>query len=150
MVFGVVCFDDSLRDLRCHDPVKLEPSYRSLFERMDMYMRLEFPLRRAKLVFDDVDHGTNAARAASITNFFNRSAVGRGYDTIIRTPFFAVSQAQNIGLQLADLATTICGMRFQGRAEVRPFFRLLRSAVYEYTLGGRKFNSLKVFKAAGA
>lgn len=112
-VFGVVCFDQSLRDLRCHDPIRLEPSYRALFERIDMFMRAKFSARRAKLVFDDVDHGTNAERAASITNFFNRTNVGRGYDTIIRTPFFAVSQAQNIGLQLADVVTTICGTRFR-------------------------------------
>lgn len=61
VVFGVVCFEDQLRDLQCRDPVKLEPSYRALIERIDAYMRDRFPKRRAKLVFDDVDHGMNSA-----------------------------------------------------------------------------------------
>ncbi len=147
VVFGVVCFDHRFRSFRCDDPHRLDVTYRSLFERIDGYMRNEFPKRRAKLVFDDVDYQSNKARAESITNFFNRTTVGRGYDTIIRTPFFAVSQSHNIGLQLADLVTTICGMRFQGHREVRPLFRLLKEGlIYRFSLGSMRVSTLRVIK----
>ena len=149
VTFGVVCFDARLRSFRCDDPHRLDVTYRALFERIDGYMRNELPSRRAKLVFDDVDYGTNKARAESITNFLNRTNVGRGYDTIIRTPFFAVSQAQNVGLQLADIVTTIYGIRFQGRREIRPFFDELRKSLYRFTLGTVPVNTLRVIKGAG-
>jgi hypothetical protein len=147
VVIGVVCFDTRLRTFKCDDPDRLDVTYRALFERLDNYMVREFPNRRAKLVFDDVDYGTNANRARAITNFFNRSMVGRGYDTIIRTPFFAVSQAENVGLQLADIVTTICGMRFQGRREVHPIWTIVKqSLLYRYALGNAMHTTLKVFQ----
>jgi hypothetical protein len=144
--FGVICFDPRFRSFRCDDPHRLDVTFRALFERIDGYMRNEFPARRAKLVFDDVDYGTNRTRAEGITNFFNRTSIGRGYDTIIRTPFFAVSQAQNIGLQLADVVTSIYGMRFQGRREVDPFFRELKKSLYRFQVGSRTVNTMRVFK----
>lgn len=143
---GVVCFDPTLHTFKCSDPHRLDITYRIIFERIDAYMQREFPQRRAKLVFDDVDYGTNKTRAESITNFFNRTAVGRGYDSIIRTPFFSVSQAQNIGLQLADLVTTVYGIRFQGVREIQPLFLILKKTLYSYRLGARRFTTLKVFK----
>ena len=76
--------------------------------------------------------------------------MGRGYDTIIRTPFFAVSQAQNIGLQLADVITTVYGMRFQGRREAIPFFRELRKTIYRFKVGMQTVSSLRVIKDLGA
>ncbi len=148
VTFGVVCFDARFRSFRCDDPHRLDVTYRALFERIDGYMRNELPSRRAKLVFDDVDYGTNKARAESITNFFNRTNVGRGYDTIIRTPFFAVSQSQNVGLQLADVVTTIYGIRFQGRREISPLFNELRKSLYRFTLGTVSVSTLRVFKDA--
>lgn len=150
VTFGVVCFDARFRSFRCDDPHRLDVTYQALFERIDGYMRNELPSRRAKLVFDDVDYGTNKARAESITNFFNRTAVGRGYDTIIRTPFFAVSQSQNVGLQLADIVTTIYGMRFQGRREIGPFFAELRKSLYRFTLGTVPVSTLRVIKDPAA
>ncbi|MFQ5491157.1 MAG: DUF3800 domain-containing protein [Phycisphaerae bacterium] len=145
---GVVAFDVTLRTFKCNDPYRLELTYRSLFERIDGYMRSQFPNRRAKLVFDDVDYGTNLARAESIANFFNRTAAGRGYDTIIRTPFFSVSQAQNVGLQLADIVTTVVGMRFQGHPHAVSYWRELKKTIFRYRLGARQISTLKVFKAS--
>lgn len=66
---------------------------------------------------------------------------------MIRTPFFAVSQAQNVGLQLADVVTTVCGMRFAGQREIDPLFRLLGKCLSRYRLGTRRFTSLVIFSA---
>lgn len=146
VTFGVVCFRAEFRTFRCADPLILDLPYRALFERIDGYMKNEYPDRRAKIVFDDVDYASNAARATSITNFFNRTAIGRGYDQIIRTPFFSVSQAQNVGLELADLVTTVYGMRFQGERRIKPMFRELKRTIYRYRLGKRMVSSLRRIK----
>lgn len=143
---GVVCFNTELRTFKCDDPDRLGVTYRAIFERLDGYMTNAFPCRRAKLIFDDVDYKTNESRARTITNFFNRSVAGRGYDSIIRTPFFAVSQAENVGLQLADIVVTVCGMRFQGRQEIQPLWKILRTALFSYELEGKRHTTLKVFK----
>jgi hypothetical protein len=150
VTFGIVCFDQALASFRCDNPYRLDATFRALFERLDTYMRNVFPGRQAKIVFDDVDYGTNAARAAAITNFFNRTSTGRGYDTIIRTPFFAVSQAQNVGLQLADVVTTVYGMRFQGNRSVFPFFQILKRSLYVYQIGAQRVTTLRVFRNVGA
>jgi len=150
VTFGIVCFDQSIASFRCDNPHRLDVTYRALFERLDTYMRNVFPGRHAKIVFDDVDYGTNAGRAAAITNFFNRTTTGRGYDTIIRTPFFAVSQAQNVGLQLADVVTTVYGMRFQGNRSVFPFFQILQRSLYVYQIGAQRVTTLRVFRNIGA
>jgi len=146
VTFGVVCFDVEMITFSCNDPYDLDRTYKALFEQIDGYMSREFPNRKAKLVFDDVGYGANNSRATAITNFFNRTSVGRGYDTIIRTPFFAISQAHNVGLQLADMMTGIVGMRFQGKREIMPYWRLLHDMLYTYTLGSRRYTSLRVFK----
>lgn len=147
VTFGVVCFDETLGTFRCKDPFKLERTYRIIFERIHGYMSREFPRRFAKVVFDDVDYGSNKNRAESITNYFNRTAVGRGYDSIIRTPFFAVSQAQNVGIQLADLVTTVVALRFGGDNRVLPFWRILKKTIYRYRFGLNTISTLRVFRA---
>ena len=149
VVFSVVAFDTSLGTFKCNDPVVLDPTYRILLGRIDDYMKNEYPHKRAKIIFDDIDYKTNAARANCITNFFNRSHEGRGYDTIIRTPFFSVSQAQNLGLQLADVITTVFGLRFEGNPNHRyRIWKIVKSMIYRYEIGKRKKTSIKVFKAS--
>lgn len=143
---GVVCFDTQLRTFKCDDPDRLDVTYRALFERLDSYMTRVYPGKRAKLVFDDVDYATNANRARAITNFFNRSPVGRGYDKIIRTPFFAVSQAENVGLQIADLATTVAAIRFGGERNAMSLWRLLSQTAYRYQIGLLRHSTVKVFR----
>jgi len=145
-IFGVVCFDESLRSFRCDDAKRMDITFRYLFERVDLYMKNEFPDRLAKLVFDDRDHETNANNATAITNFFLRSAVGRGYNSILRVPFFAVSQAQNVGLQLADVVTTVVGKEFEGDRRIQDHWRIVQSLVYHTSVHGLSVSSLKVIR----
>lgn len=145
-VFGVVCFRDDLHSFVCDDEVNLDVTYRYLFERIDMYMKREFPGRTAKLVFDNRDHRTHEKNARAITNFFMRSQMGLGYDSILRIPFFAVSQGHNYGLQLADLVTTVVAIFFQGRKEFRPLWRTVKSMLYMARLGSFDQSSLKVMR----
>lgn len=145
-VFGVVCFRAGLQSFICNDETKLDIPYRYLFERIDYYVKREFPTRRAKLIFDNRDHRTNEKNAKSITNFFVKSAIGTGYDSILRVPFFAVSQGHNYGLQVADLVTTVIAQFFQGNREYEPLWEIVKDMLYEIPLGGQVINSLKVIR----
>lgn len=145
-VFGVVCFRSGLNTFICDDENKVAPTFRYLFERIDTYMKREFPGRYAKLIFDDRGHGTNAKNAKAITNFFVRSAIGIGYDSIVRVPFFAVSQGNNYGLQIADLITTVIALRFQGELRVGPIWRTVTDMLYRPMIGGTRASSLKVIR----
>jgi hypothetical protein len=50
-------------------------------------------------------------------------------DSVVKTPFFAISQANNIGLQLADFVTTVVGLRFCSYAPFDPYFARLKKAI---------------------
>ena len=52
-MFGVVCFRDNLQNFVNQDELRLDRTFEFLFERIDAYMRSEFPERYAKLIFDD-------------------------------------------------------------------------------------------------
>ena len=130
----------------CDDEVNLDVTYRYLFERIDSYMKREFAGRVAKLVFDNRDHRTHEKNARAITNFFVRSPIGLGYDSILRIPFFAVSQGHNYGLQLADLITTVIALFFQGRREFKPLWQIVKGMLYMAQVGGQKQSSLKVMR----
>lgn len=69
-VFGVVCFRSELHSFVCGDELKLDLTFRYLFERVDLYMKREFPGHYAKLIFDNRDHATHEKNARAITNFF--------------------------------------------------------------------------------
>ena len=71
----------------CDNETALDITYRYLFERIDAYMKREYPGRFAKLVFDNCDYQTDEKNARAITNFFSRSRLGLGYDSLIRVPF---------------------------------------------------------------
>lgn len=143
-VFGVVCFRSRLNSFICGDESDLDVTFRYLFERIDNYMKRDFPARRAKLIFDNRDHRTHEKNARAITNFFVRSAVGLGYDSILRVPLFAVSQGHNYGIQLADLVTTVIALYFQGRREYRPLWRVVQQMLNIVPIGGQVQSSLKV------
>jgi len=145
-VFGVVCFRPQLHSFACGDETALDVTYRYLFERIDVYMKREFPGRVAKLIFDNRDHKTNEQNARAITNFFVRSSVGLGYDSILRIPMFAVSQAHNAGLQFADLVTTVVALWFQGRREYRPLWNMVKQMLYTVPVGAQTQTSLKVMR----
>jgi hypothetical protein len=146
-VFGCICFEKNLQKFRCEDMSAMDVSFRFLFERIDMFMKIEQPERLAKLVFDDRDYGINQKNAHAITNFFQRSSAGLSFNSIIQTPFFAISQAQNIGLQLADFVTTIIGLRFSSHPDIAPFWYMLKETFYHYQLpNSRWVNSIKVMR----
>lgn len=131
-VFGCVCFQDRLHEFKCQDVTALDKTFRFLFERIDMFMKIRHPGEMAALVFDDRDHGTNLRNATAITNFFLRSPHGLALDSVLDTPFFAISQAQNVGLQLADFVTTLIAMRFEGREEVKGMYGDLQKVVFRW------------------
>lgn len=125
-LFGCVCFDRDLQSFRVDDVKALDRTFRYLFERVDMFMKIHRPDDMASLVFDDRDFGINQKNSSAITNFFQKSAIGLAMDSIVKTPFFAISQANNIGLQLADFVTTVVGLRFSSNAFVDPYFSTLK------------------------
>lgn len=146
-LFGCVCFDQFQLKFNCEESTRLPKTYRYLFERLDMFIKIERPSEMAALVFDDRDHGTNCQNATAITNYFLRSPDGLALDSIIDTPFFGISQAQNIGLQLADFVTTVIAMRFEGRAEINPIFTNLKKAIYKWREeNGHWISGLKVIR----
>lgn len=146
-VFGCVCFERKLQRFQVEDVASLDRTFRYVFERVDMFLKIERPGRFAKLVFDDRDFDTNRQNAEAITRFFQRSATGLALDSIISTPFFAISQAQNIGLQLADFVATIIGMRFQSNEHVKPYFIKLQRQFFQYNNpDGVRVTGLKVIR----
>jgi hypothetical protein len=131
-VFGTVCFETGGNEFKCTDVTALHRAFSHLFERIDMCMRIRDSHEMAQVVFDDRDHGTNSRNATTITNFFRRSKVGRKLDRIIDAPLFGISQSQNVGLQLADLVTTIIAMRFEEHPNGREFYKLLEPAIFHW------------------
>lgn len=131
-VFGTVCFEKGANEFKCNNVTALHRTFSHLFERIDMCMRIRNSHEMAQLVFDDRDHGTNARNATTITNFFRRSKDGRKLDRIIDAPLFGISQAQNVGLQLADLVTTIIAMRFEEHPNGTEFYKLLERAIFHW------------------
>jgi len=149
-VFGCVCFEqgiEAIHRFKCTDVRTLDITFRYLFERVDMFMKIEHPNQLAKLVFDDRDYGTNHPNSAAITNFFVRSPHGLALSSILKTPFFAISQAQNVGLQLADFVTSIIGLRFESCLHIQPYFDSLKRCIYNYTDNrGRRISGLKLLR----
>jgi hypothetical protein len=147
-VFGCVCFERAMQRFQVDDVASLDRTFRYLFERVDMHMKIHHPDEKALLVFDDRDYGINRKNAEAITNFFQRSALGLSMDAILPTPFFAISQAQNVGLQLADLVTTVIGLRFSSHREIEPYFANLKRSIARYhEADGRLRSGLKVIRA---
>lgn len=149
-VFGCVCFEKGMQKFQCEDVRALDMTFRYVFERIDMFVKVRHPDRMAKLVFDDRDYGINRKNAEAITNFFQRSARGLSLDSILKTPFFAISQSQNVGLQLADLVTTVIGLRFSSHPQSQPYFEILKRCFFSYENNGRRVNSLKVLSGRAA
>jgi hypothetical protein len=145
-VFGVVCFRTAYQSFVCADEKNLDFTFRYLFERIDRYMKIEFPGRFAKLVFDNREHSTHEKNARAITNFFMRSSIGMGYDSIIRAPLFAVSQGHNYGVQLADLITTVIARRFEGESRIMPLWKIVQDMIVVQRVGEQRISSLKVVR----
>jgi|SRR5919206_5181394 hypothetical protein len=148
-VFGCVCFEKDLQRFQVDDVTALDKTFKYLFERIDRFMKKYRADEMASLVFDDRDYGINRKNSEAITNFFQRSAKGLSMDSIVRTPFFAISQSQNVGLQLADLVTTIIGLRFASSRQIDPYFAALKNAIPCWNEeSGWRISGLKVMRVA--
>lgn len=148
-VFGCVCFEKDLQLFEVDDVTALDKTFKYLFERIDTFMKKYRGDEIASLVFDDRDYGINQKNSEAITNFFQRSAKGLSMDSIVRTPFFAISQSQNVGLQLADFVTTIIGLRFASSRQIEPYFGALKKAIPSWTDDtGWRVSCLKVMRTA--
>ncbi|MCH8344308.1 MAG: DUF3800 domain-containing protein [Planctomycetes bacterium] len=146
-IFGVVCFRTEFHTFSCADEKLLDPTFRYLFERIDRYMKNEHPGKFAKLIFDDRGRQTNERNSRAITNFFARSHLGAGYDSIVRVPFFAIGRGHHYGMQLADLITTVVAQRFAGEKAVQPLWRIVqRRMLYHCEIGKLPITSLKVMR----
>ena len=144
---GCVCFEEKLHEFKCEDVRSLDKTFFFVFERVDIYMKMEYPNRMAKLIFDDRDFHINKNNSEAITNFFVRSPAGLALTSVIKTPLFAISQAQNIGLQLADFVTYIVGSRFIGDTKMDMYWMNLKKTFYSWDAGERKIgSSLKVIR----
>jgi hypothetical protein len=149
-VFGCVCFEKGMQKFQCEDVRALDMTFRYVFERVDMFVKVKHPDRMAKIIFDDRDYRINKMNAEAITNFFQRSSWGLSLDSIVKTPFFAISQSQNVGLQLADLVTTVIGLCFSSHPKAPPFFEILKRCFFFYEDHGRRVSGLKVLHGTPA
>lgn len=147
-IFGCVCFEKKILRFQATDTSVLDNSFRFLFERVDAFMKRHRPDELASLVFDDRSYGINARNAEAITNFFQRDVRGLAMDAIVRTPFYAISQANNVGLQLANLVTAVISSRFAGNEAIEPYYFRLRRAIPFWTLGGGalRVSGLKIMR----
>jgi len=147
IVFGVVNFDPRWRTLVSADETSLDQPFRRLFQRIDSCMKRQHVGQYAKLIFDNRQHAQNAMNSRAITNFLTRSTLGSSFDTIIKVPFFGVSEAQNYGLQMADIVTTVVSLKFAGERRIDPLWRLIKRMLYRYEVDGRGFTTLAVLRA---
>jgi hypothetical protein len=144
-VFGCICFEKGMQKFQVDDVTALDKTFKYLFERIDTHMKRHHPKDMACLVFDDRDYGINNKNSTAITNFLQRSSAGLAMDSIVRTPFFAISQAQNIGIQLADFVTAIVSGHYAHNENVAPYYDRLKKAVPHWqSVEGHHVTGLKV------
>lgn len=144
-VFGCICFDKGMQKFQVDDVTALDRTFKFLFERVDTFMKRQYPSDMACLVFDDRDYGINHKNSTAITNFLQRSSAGLAMDSIVRTPFFAISQAQNIGIQLADFVTAVISAQYAHNQHVAPYYERLKRAVPHWqSVEGHHIAGLKV------
>jgi hypothetical protein len=150
-LFGSVCFEDSLSNFSCQDVCALDKTFVFLFERIHEFLKREYPRKKAKIIFDDRGYTVNKLNAEAITNFFVRSPIGLAMSNIIKTPFFSISQAQNIGLQLSDIIAGILSLKFAGEPRIEHHWKIMKTGLYRWEKELKdgtkiKATSLKVLK----
>ncbi|MBF0565505.1 MAG: DUF3800 domain-containing protein [Nitrospirae bacterium] len=89
--FASIVFSKREIDLACEDANQLERPYFFLFERIDLFMKENYPNLMAKPIFDDRGVQHNVKTSKSVSNFFHKCKAGQRFDTIIKVPFFAIS-----------------------------------------------------------
>jgi hypothetical protein len=145
-VFGLVTFDPASATLVHQDERVLDPAFRKLFVRIDRYVKIEYPGVLAKLVFDSRQDKENERNSRAITRFLTRSTLGSSFDSILKVPLFGVSQAHNYGLQVADLVTTVIGLRFAGEQRIGPLWKIVQRMLYRMDYAERRVSSLVLIK----
>ncbi len=125
-VFASVTFAKDEIDLACANENQIERPFYYLFERIDLFMKENYPTLIAKLIFDDRGTQTNQRISKSLSNFFHKCSIGRGFDTILKVPFFAISN-ENSGIQLADMIGHIIGRYHTGNKNtIKEFYDLIK------------------------
>ena len=124
--FASVVFSKEEINLSCANADLLERPFLFLCERIDLYMKENYPGLIAKLIFDDRGLQCNKNISKSISNFFHKSKMGQSFDTIMKVPLFAIS-SENIGIQIADIAAYIIGARFTGDRKKDDFFKKIKN-----------------------
>ena len=81
---------------------RVDPPTRLLLERIELHMRAEHPGQFAKLVFDEMSVGTDAARSAAMRTFMHATDEGKSCRQVLDFPFF-VSSSDTPGIQMADI-----------------------------------------------
>lgn len=123
--FASIVFSKEELDLSCANVNQLERPFFFLFERIDLFMKENYPGLMATLVFDDRGLQFNTKISKSVHNFFHKSRTGQSFDSIIKSPVFALS-SDNVGLQMADLGAYILGSRFTGDKKRIEFFKKMK------------------------
>lgn len=128
--FASVVFSSEEIDLACADANQLERPFFFLFERIDLFMKENYPGLIAKIIFDDRGIQLNKNISKSVSNFLHKSSIGRLFDTINKVPFFAIS-SENIGIQMADVVCHILGSRFTGERILMDFFKIVKNLEFK-------------------
>lgn len=132
-IFGCVCYDQQHKGFKCENAELLDSTFKSLCERINMYMKREQMDKKAIIVFDNRDNGTDERNARAMTNFLVRSKSGYSMrSSILEVPMFAISQANNVGLQLADIVTTIIGIYASGEQGITEIYDMLHRQFYTW------------------
>lgn len=150
-IFASVVFSEEESSLACADANKLDRPFFFLFERIDLFMKENYPGLMAQLIFDDRGVETNRNISKSVSNFFHRSRAGQSFDRIVKVPCFAIS-SENVGIQIADICAYILGRRFTGDRAKIEFFKKVQDLQYKsktlVDVNGKKMpiRSIKVIK----
>jgi hypothetical protein len=144
-VAGVVSFDDGENTFLCHDEHSLDRTLHRLIQRLGQIAQARTPDEQVLLVFDDRGHRTNKRNAMAITNYLVKSKPGRR-SPIVPYPVFAVSEAHNYPLQVADLVTAIIAMHYNGDAWIEPLWRVVRAMTHRSRRGVRTWTSIAVLR----
>jgi hypothetical protein len=125
-LFASIVFSKEELDLSCANVNQLERPFFFLFERIDLFMKENYPGLMAKLIFDDRGIQFNKKISKSVSNFFHKSSIGQQFNTIIKVPLFAIS-TENVGIQMADVVAHILGARFTGDKKQMEFFKKIKN-----------------------
>ncbi|MGD9496409.1 MAG: DUF3800 domain-containing protein [Armatimonadota bacterium] len=108
---------------------RLATHLRCLLRHINAYMESERPDKKALIVFDGQDPGSDLVRATSIANFLFRHEAGRTWQRLVETPLFVDSRTQP-GIQIADLFVSCMRQYYECKEG-----QVLRSQQYQRALG---------------